>query len=178
MEAVSAPPLDDVEKLVKESDLNLEFVLLGNNLCLRQIALRWLTETNDLARVQISTDEGAVDVSTKGLLRHVVEVSSLCEIPAPVAIALASGNPARIWGLNAGRLQVGRDADLVIVDRPIGSSAADGLESMEIGDMPSVGMVVIDGVIVQLGSNTTLKVTAKLKSFNVILHQVHHTWNW
>lgn len=154
----TAVPIGEVERLVKETDFNLDCVLIGNPL-VRQKAFEWLKETpGGLARIQISVDQpGGAGVFTVGLLRHIVEVSSLCGISAPETIALATGNPARIWDLNVGKLEVGREADIVLLDKPIGSAAKDGLEAIEIGDVPGVAMVVIDGVIVQLGSNVTLK---------------------
>ena len=59
--------------------------------------------------------------------------------------------------MNAGRLQVGGMRTWLLLTGQLVHPPPMDSKFMEIGDMPSVGMVVIDGVIVQLGSNTTLK---------------------
>jgi enamidase len=49
--------------------------------------------------------------------------------------------------LNSGLIGVGRDADLVFLDRAQHTAGRDLLESVALGDIPGVGMVMIDGVI-------------------------------
>jgi enamidase len=60
-------------------------------------------------------------------------------------VCLASGNTARVHRLEAGVIAEGREADLALVDAPQGSAAATALEALAIGDLPGVGMVLIDG---------------------------------
>jgi enamidase len=60
-------------------------------------------------------------------------------------VALATGNTARVHRLETGVIAVGREADLAIVDAPIGSAADTALGALAIGDLPGVGMVLIDG---------------------------------
>ena len=48
-------------------------------------------------------------------------------------------------GLDTGLIAVGREADLALVDAPVGSSADTALGALAIGDLPGVGMVLIDG---------------------------------
>lgn len=54
---------------------------------------------------------------------------------------------ARIQRLDGGRLEAGRAADLVFLARAQCSSGADLLSSIAAGDLPGVGMVVIDGIV-------------------------------
>ena len=42
---------------------------------------------------------------------------------------------------------MGREADLIVVDAPIGSAASTALETLEIGDTPAVSAVIVDGVV-------------------------------
>ena len=42
-------------------------------------------------------------------------------------------------------IAVGREADVTFVDAPQGSAASTALEALAIGDLPGVGMVLIDG---------------------------------
>ena len=68
-------------------------------------------------------------------------------IPAEKAICFATGNTARIRELNCGFIAAGRAADFVFLDTAQHSSHKGLLESLGGGDLPGVGMVVIDGVI-------------------------------
>jgi enamidase len=44
-----------------------------------------------------------------------------------------------------GRIAPGREADLVILDAPVGSVARTALDALRAGDLPGISMVVIDG---------------------------------
>ena len=79
------------------------------------------------------------------ILRLVVEIASLNDVPPETALCLATGNTARVFGLNTGSITVGKEADLVVMDAPIGSFGGDALEAMRLGDVPSIGAVIIDG---------------------------------
>jgi enamidase len=81
------------------------------------------------------------------MLRLVSFLSSLGDLPAEQAFCLATGNTARIRDLEAGLIEVGRPADLLFLDRAQHTSGATLLESVALGDLPGVGMVVIDGKV-------------------------------
>ncbi len=49
----------------------------------------------------------------------------------------------------------GKDADLVIMDAPMGSVGEDALSAIEAGDVPAVAMVLVDGEIVVAKSRNT-----------------------
>ena len=74
-------------------------------------------------------------------------LSSLGEIPAEIAFCLATGNTARMRELDCGLIEIGRAADFVFLDRAQHSAGKDLLSSVRGGDLPGIGMVVIDGVI-------------------------------
>jgi enamidase len=68
---------------------------------------------------------------------------------------MATGNTARVYGFNRGRIAPGLEADLVLMDTPLGSPASDALEALEIGDIPGIAAVVVDGVVrVNVSRNT------------------------
>ena len=52
-------------------------------------------------------------------------LASLGDVAPEIAVAMATGNTARVHGLDVGRLAPGRAADIVLVDAPIGSSGVD-----------------------------------------------------
>jgi enamidase len=74
-------------------------------------------------------------------------LSSQGNIPAELAFCFATGNTARIRQLNCGLIEVGRDADFVFMDKAQHSSGLNLLDSVQRGDIPGVGMVMIDGIV-------------------------------
>ena len=61
---------------------------------------------------------------------------------------MATGNTARVYKLNRGLIAEGREADLVVVDAPLGSVGKDALSAIAAGDNPGVSLVLVDGKIV------------------------------
>jgi enamidase len=86
-------------------------------------------------------------VQPLGILRLIALLSSMADIPAEEVFCYATGNTARLRGLDAGEIAVGRAADLVFLDVAQQSAGRTLLESVRLGDLPGVGMVLIDGVI-------------------------------
>ncbi len=99
-------------------------------------------------RVILGTDSPAGSgVQPLGILRLVAMLASLANLPAELVFCFATGNTARIRKLNCGLIEVGRDADFVFMDRAQHSAGRTLLESVELGDIPGVGMVMIDGIV-------------------------------
>jgi enamidase len=86
-------------------------------------------------------------VIPRGMLREIAFLSSVAEVPAEIAVAMATGNVGRAHGLSIGTLEEGRAADIVLLDRIKGSVAKDALDSFAKGDLPGISMVIIDGEI-------------------------------
>jgi len=80
-----------------------------------------------------------------GILRTMAHLAALGGISPEIVVALATGNTARVHRLDTGVIAVGREADVTFVDAPQGSAASTALEALAIGDLPGVGMVLIDG---------------------------------
>ena len=55
----------------------------------------------------------------------------------------------------AGIIAEGLEADLVIMDAPMGSVGEDALSAVEAGGVPAVSMVLVDGEIVVAKSRNT-----------------------
>ena len=101
-----------------------------------------------MKRVILGTDSPAGSgVQPLGILRTIAMLSSLGDVPAEVAFCFATGNTARMRDLDCGLIEVGRAADLVIMDRAQHTAGATILESVQAGDLPGVGMTIIDGVV-------------------------------
>ena len=99
-------------------------------------------------RIILGTDAPAGSgVQPLGILRLIALLSSLGNIPAELVFCFATGNTARIRGLNCGLIEVGRAADFVFMDRAQHSAGRDLLGSVQLGDIPGIGMVMIDGIV-------------------------------
>jgi enamidase len=82
-------------------------------------------------------------------------LASLGEVPAEVAVCFATGNTAKIRKLDCGSIAPGQAANFVLMDKAQHSSGKDLLESIQRGDLPGIGMVIIDGVVSAQRSRNT-----------------------
>src|SRR5581483_1872619 len=143
----TAPQMQDVERMLTESDMTIEIVQCGNTAVIPTI-LRTVKAHNAFSRLLIGTDmPSGTGMIALGVLRTISWVSALGNVPPELAIACATGNTARVYGLGSGMIAEGREADLVIADAPRGSQAHDALEALRIGDTPAVAAVLIDGQV-------------------------------
>lgn len=118
--------------------------------------LRIAREMGDLNRVILGTDAPAGSgVQPLGILRMVSMLSSLGDVPAEIAFCFATGNTARMRALDCGLVEVGRAADFVLMDKAQHSAGKNILDSVQLGDLPGIGMTVIDGIIRSQRSRNT-----------------------
>lgn len=152
---------DEIKKLVTQTKYWLELVHCGNNLA-ANIALDEAKKVGALNRFIIGNDApSGTGVVSLGILRMITHVASLGGVAAAEALCLATGNPAKAFGLNRGLIAEGREADLVIMDAPMGSHGRDALSAMTCGDIPGVSMVLVDGQVTVNGSRNTPPATRK-----------------
>ncbi len=143
----TALPDDQIICLCEQCERAIEIVHNGNERS-GLLALRTATELRQVERVILGTDAPAGSgVQPLGILRMVSMLSSLGDVPAETAFCFATGNTARIRDLDCGLIEVGRAADFVIMDRAQHTAGATLLESVRLGDLPGVGMTIIDGVV-------------------------------
>lgn len=151
----TAVSFEEIEKLVEQTEMALEIVHCGNPFMAVE-AGRLFKEKNVLHRVLIGNDApSGTGVVPLGILRVINHLASLTPITAAEAVCMATGNTARIHKLNRGIIERGREADLVIMDAPMGSVGKDALSAIEAGDVPAVTMVLVDGEIVVAKSRNT-----------------------
>ena len=141
-------PERDIDRLIEsESGIALELVHCGNGRT-ALVALRRAAESGALDRVILGNDApSGTGVIPLGILRLVAHLASLGGVAAETILCLATGNTARVHGLDSGILAPGRAADLCIVDAPVGSVAGTALEALATGDLPGISMILIDGVL-------------------------------
>ena len=143
----TALPDGDIEALV-ESGMAIEIVHCGNGRAALH-ALGSAREADALGRVILGNDApSGTGVIPLGILRLMAHLASLGGIAPELAVAFATGNTARVHGLETGVLATGREADIALVDAPIGSAASSALGALAIGDLPGISMVLIDGKVV------------------------------
>lgn len=137
----------DIERVVRESDMAIEIVHCGNGRAAIH-AVRTAADAGALDRVIIGNDApSGTGVVPLGILRVIAHLASLGGVAPELAVAMATGNTARVHGLDRGVLAVGRAADIILLDAPIGSSASTALAALAVGDLPGISMVLIDGVV-------------------------------
>ena len=148
-------PYEHVCELCQRSTRALEIVHNGNER-IGILTARHARELQCSERVILGTDGPAGSgVQPLGMLRLITLLSSMGDIPAEQVFCYATGNTARLRGLDSGIIAVGRAADLVFLDRAQHTAGADLLDSVRLGDIPGVGMVLIDGVVRCLRSRNT-----------------------
>jgi enamidase len=141
----TALPDDQITALCERSTRALEIVHNGNERA-GLLALRTAMELKHLDRVILGTDSPAGSgVQPLGIVRMIAMLSSLGGIPAEVAVCLATGNTARMRKLDCGLISSGREASFVLMDKAQHSAGKNLLDSIQKGDLPGIGMVIIDG---------------------------------
>ena len=125
----------------------MEIVQCGNTLAAQEVAPLVASEGLE-RRLILGTDmPSGTGVIPLGMLRTISWVAALGGIVPERAVAMATGNTARLHHLNRGRVALGPEADLAIIDAPIGSSASTALQTLATGDTPAVSAVIVDGIV-------------------------------
>jgi len=151
----TALPDDQIVTLCEKSSRALEVVHNGNERA-ALLTLRTAKDLKQLDRVILGTDSPAGSgVQPLGILRMISLLASLGEISAEIAVCFATGNTARIRKLDCGLIAPGRDATFVMIDKAQHSPGKTVLESIQRGDLPGVGMVIVDGMVSARRSRNT-----------------------
>ena len=136
----------EIDSLVA-TRMALEIVHCGNG----KTALHTLErakEARALRRVIIGNDApSGTGVVPLGIIRVIAHLASLGGVGPETAICMATGNTGRVYNLPVGVIAAGREADLCIVDAPVGSVGRTALEALTAGDLFGISMALIDGQI-------------------------------
>jgi len=140
-------PLDQIRCLCEECQAGIEIVHNGNEAS-ALYALRTARELDQVARVILGTDGPAGSgVQPLGIIRVIAMLASIGDVPAETVFCFATGNTARVRELDCGLIEKGRAADIILLDAPQHSAGNNVLEAVNLGDIPGIGMVIIDGKI-------------------------------
>ncbi|RUA01996.1 MAG: Enamidase [Deltaproteobacteria bacterium] len=151
----TAIAVDEVRRLITDTDYAIEIVHCGNPKVTIDAA-ELCVEHDAIDRIIIGNDApSGTGVVPLGILRVVAHLASCSAITGAQALCMASGNTARVHRLPRGIIAAGKEADLVIMDSPMGSVGDDALSAIEAGDVPAVSMVLVDGAVVVAKSRNT-----------------------
>ena len=151
----TALPDDQIRCICEGCKRGLEIVHNGNERA-ALFTLRTAKEMGELERVILGTDAPAGSgVQPLGILRMIAMLSALGDVPAEIAMCFATGNTARMRSLDCGLIESGRAADFVFLDTAQHSAGRDLLASIRLGDLPGVGMTIIDGIVRSQRSRNT-----------------------
>lgn len=151
----SALPDDQIICLCESCTSGLEIVHNGNERA-GLLTLNTARELKQMDRIILGTDGPAGSgVQPLGIMRMVAMLSSLGHVPAEVAFCFANGNTARQRELDTGLIEKDYCADFVLMDQAQHSPGKTILESVEQGNLPGIGMTIIDGAITSERSRNT-----------------------
>lgn len=159
----TAMSVEEARRVVEETDAAIEIVQCGNVKRAAQVT-ELIKERGEAHRLILGNDApSGTGVVTLGILRNISWLASLGNLDPALAICAATGNTAKLYGLNRGTIAEGCEADLIFLDASIGSAGTDLLASLVEGDTPGISMVMIDGKVVVSKSRNTPPPVRKAK---------------
>lgn len=151
----SALPDDQIICICENCKVAMEIVHNGNERA-ALLTLNTARELGKLDQIILGTDGPAGSgVQPLGILRMIAMLSALGNVPAEIAFCFGTGNTARRRKLDVGLIEAGYAADFVLMDQAQHAPGATILESVQLGNLPGVGMTVIDGVVTSGRSRNT-----------------------
>jgi enamidase len=138
---------DQIGRLIAETPAAVEVTFVGNLRALR-VAVEMLAERGELARLIVGSDmPSGSGFLPAAILYTLAYLCSQTAVAPAQAVAMATGNPARILGIPGGRIAAGEVADFLVIDALVGSAGRDALEALAMGDVVGVGLVVLRGEV-------------------------------
>jgi len=160
----TAMPDKDFARVIVESEIALQVCTAGN-LRTTLLCARLAEQHGAFDRFIIATDTPTGSgIMPLGMLYTIAHCASLTDMAAEKFICAATGNNARVYGLDSGLLAPGRDADVVLIDAPDGGTQSAALAAIKHGDIAAIGAVVTAGVPRFVGrSRNTPATTRKVR---------------
>lgn len=151
----SALPDDQIICLCESCKAAFEIVHNGNERA-AVLTVNTARELGKLDQVILGTDGPAGSgVQPLGILRMIAMLSAFGNVPAEIAFCFGNGNTSRQRNLDTGLIERGMCADFVLMDQAQHAPGKNILESVQLGNLPGVGMTVIDGVVCSGRSRNT-----------------------
>ncbi|MDG1077781.1 MAG: amidohydrolase family protein [Planktotalea sp.] len=151
----SALPDDQIICLCESCKAAFEIVHNGNERA-AVLTVNTARELGKLDQVILGTDGPAGSgVQPLGILRMIAMLSAFGNVPAEIAFCFGNGNTSRQRNLDTGLIERGMCADFVLMDQAQHAPGKNILESVQLGNLPGVGMTVIDGAVCSGRSRNT-----------------------
>ncbi len=151
----TAVSLAGAREIIEKSEAAVEIVQCGNQKRAVEVA-GIIHERREWGRVILGNDApSGTGVVTLGILRNLALIAGQSPVPPEMALCMATGNTAKLYGLNRGLIAPGKEADLVFMDTPMGSPGKDLLGALSEGDTPGVSIIMVDGKVVAAKSRNT-----------------------
>ena len=164
------------EVVARDTDIAMQVCTAGN-LRTTLLCAEMARKHGAFERFLIATDSPTGSgVMPLGLLYTISQIASLTSFDVPELIAAATGNVAKCYGLNSGFLKPAYDADIVLIDAPLGGTKVDAIAALKNGDPCAISAVITAGVPRFVGrSNNTpppIRETNVLRSNVINMFQV------
>lgn len=142
----TAMPDADFSRVILESDMALQVCTAGN-LRTTLLCARLAQQHGAFDRFIIATDTPTGSgIMPLGMLYTIAHLSSLTEMPPEQFICAATGNNAKVYGLDSGFIAPGKAADIVLIDAPDGGTQDHALAAIKHGDIAAIGAVITAGI--------------------------------
>jgi enamidase len=142
----TAMPDADFERVITQSEMALQVCTAGN-LRTTLLCARLAQRHGAFDRFIIATDTPTGSgIMPLGMLYTIAHLSSLTEMPPEWFICAATGNNARVYGLDSGFIAPGKAADIVLIDAPDGGTQDNALAAIKHGDIAAIGAVITAGI--------------------------------
>lgn len=140
-----AMPDSDFHQIVEESAIALQICTAGN-LRTAILCAELLSNHDALDRLLIATDTPTGSgIMPLGMFYTITHLASLTDLAPELLVCAATGNNARVYNRNSGYVEVGRDADIAIIDAPLGGTQTEALKALKHGDPVAIGAVITAG---------------------------------
>ena len=133
------------EIVARDTDIAMQVCTAGNlrtTLLCAEMARKHEAFERFLIATDTPTGSGVMPL---GLIYTMSQIASLTSFDVPELIAAATGNVAKCYGLNSGFLKPSYDADIVLIDAPLGGTQVDALAALKNGDPCAIGAVITAG---------------------------------
>ena len=134
------------EIISKQTDIFMQVCTAGN-LRTAIICAQQASDNKVFERFLIATDTPTGSgIMPLGIVYTISQISSLTNLSPEKLIAAATGNVAKAYKINSGFIKKGYNADVLIVDAPLGGTQKNALDALKNGDPFSICSVISSGI--------------------------------
>ena len=163
------------EIVARDTDIAMQVCTAGN-LRTSILCVEMAFKENAFDRFLIATDTPTGSgVMPLGMIYTISQIASLTSHNPEVLISAATGNVGKIYNLNTGIIKKGFDADLIIIDAPLGGTKNFALDALKNGDPCAIGAVISSGIPRFVGRS--LNTPPTIRDINVEKSEIKEMFN-